>query len=277
MSTTVRIGTSGYSFEDWRGILYPHSLRSKDMLNFYASRFDTVELNYTYYAMPKRHSSQKMVEQVPPGFQFFIKANKSFTHEYTLGAADDFLKGIEPFPNAGMLGGLLFQFPRSFQNTKENRDYIKQVVQRFADLSPSIEFRHRSWAARFVWNYFTEKNLTLVIPDVPDLPELYPAVITATSDTGYIRFHSRNSDLWYAGKAQRYDYNYSEDELKKWLPLLDTIAKRSPTIYTFFNNCHRGQAALNALAFQELIEKAGTFTTLSKQQNIDNIQGGLWT
>jgi uncharacterized protein YecE (DUF72 family) len=272
----VRIGTSGYSFDAWRGEFYPMDVTKKGMLNHYASIFDTVELNYTFYGLPMRRTSKNMIQQVPDDFTFIFKANQSFTHRFDLTHASTFLSGIDPIVEAGCFGGLLFQFPAAFKNTTTNRDYVKRIVRQFSEYALSIEFRHCTWDAPFVRRYFEDNGLCLVIADVPEISYLYPRIVASTSDVSYVRFHSRNADLWNAGK-QRYDYDYSQDELKEWLPLLSTMAERSPTIYAFFNNCYRGQAALNAEAFKEIIRNAdGPLKIPETKQAMESIQGGLW-
>ena len=129
----VHIGTSGYSFKDWVGPYYPEGTKSGDMLEAYARDFDSVEVNYTYYRMPSEKTSAGMVKKTPDGFQFFVKAHKTATHERDLAGTDGFLAALAPMRSEGKLSGILFQFPQGFKNTEENRKYLRSVTEEFGD------------------------------------------------------------------------------------------------------------------------------------------------
>ena len=242
----VHIGTSGYSFKDWVGTFYPEKFSSQKMLPFYAGEFDTVEVNFTYYRMPAEKTIAGMTKRTPPGFQFFVKAHGSMTHEGDLSGRDDFLAALSPMKGEGKLAGLLFQFPQSFKNTEENRRYLRAVAEEFAPENIAVEFRDRSWAADPVYGFLEGAGLSFVSVDEPQVSTLFPPVGMATSDVGYLRFHSRDGSKWYRGGAERYDYDYSEEELREWLPKLEEIARRASVLFIYFNNCHKGQAAENA-------------------------------
>jgi uncharacterized protein YecE (DUF72 family) len=253
------VGTSGYSFKDWQGTFYPATMSSRGMLPFYATHFDTVEVNFTYYRMPSARTCGGMAEKTPDGFQFFVKAHQSFTHEQDLAGKRAFLDGIAPMTESGKLAGLLFQFPQSFKNNAENREYLARVAGEFAG-GPSVtavEFRDNSWARPPVYTFLEERGLSIVAVDEPRISTLFPPEAVVSSDTGYVRFHSRNGENWYKGMAERYDYLYSEQELKEWVPRLKTIGKRAKKVFVYFNNCHGGQAAENARAMKRVIEEEG--------------------
>jgi uncharacterized protein YecE (DUF72 family) len=254
---TVRIGTSGYSFKDWLGTFYPSTLASGKMLSFYAVQFDTVEVNFTYYRMPTARTMQGMANKTPDGFRFFVKAHQSFTHKGDLSGSSEFLNGIAPMEESGKLAGLLFQFPQSFKNGEGTRQFLAEVGKTFAKFPVAIEFRDRSWDSTPVYKFLEDNGLTFVAVDEPAISTLFPRKAAATSDIGYVRFHSRNGANWYEGSVKRYDYLYSDAELKEWLPLFETIAQRAKNVFVYFNNCHRGQAAQNAKEMRELLKQAG--------------------
>jgi len=228
------------------------------MLAFYATQFDTVEVNFTYYRLPTARTMAAMAGKTPRGFTFFVKAYEAFTHKKDLADKTAFLDGVAPMQEAGKLAGLLFQFPQSFKNEAENRQYLARIAMEFRGHDCAVEFRDRSWAAEPVYTFLGEQGLSIVAVDEPAISTLFPRDAVVSGDVGYVRFHSRDGAKWYKGMAERYDYSYSEKELKDWVPKIETIAKRAQRLYAFFNNCHRGQAADNAQALKRILGQAGT-------------------
>ena len=249
----IRIGTSGYSFKDWIGPFYPERTPSAKMLELYAREFDTVEVNFTYYRMPSERTIEGMVKHTPSEFRFIVKAHKSFTHEQDLAGKDEFIAGIAPMEKAGKLSGLLFQFPQTFKNTEANRGFLSAIAEGFRK-NIAVEFRDRSWANPAVYQFLESAGIALVSVDEPLISTLFPNIGIATSDMGYVRFHSRDGSKWYKSGAERYDYLYSDEELREWLPKLRAIAQRARNIYIYFNNCHAAQAVKNARRMKELIK-----------------------
>ncbi len=171
--THVRIGTSGYNYEGWRGVLYPHNLKTADMLSFYASKFDTVEINTSFYGIPSKSSAKRMISRVPQGFEFFVKANQEFTHKGNLQDVTSYLNWIEPFQDSQCLAGVLFQFPAAFVNSQSNWSHISRLRSEFRDVPMAIEFRHVSWSKPDVLTFLSDQNLTHVVADLPEIPYLY--------------------------------------------------------------------------------------------------------
>ncbi len=262
------IGTSGYSFGDWVGPFYPPGTPPEAMYDYYARHFAAVELNFTYYRMPTQAMMAKFAHIAPDRFRFWVKANQETTHKHNRAAAAAFIDGLLPLTESGKLAGVLLQFPQSFHRTVANRKYLAATLE---DLSLSgltgvsraepaaplvaVEFRHRSWAAPAAVDGLSQRGAVLVVPDVPDLPGLYHSPPAATGPVGYLRLHSRNPDYWYAGGAKRYDYNYSDLELTELAAAWSDPALGLTTLYTFFNNCHRGQAADNADRFAQIVSR----------------------
>lgn len=247
------VGTSGYSFEDWLGVFYPTRVSRRDMLTYYVRSFETVEINYSFYSMPTVRTLERLAKDSPPGFQFWIKANQQISHEGQPQLVEPFLDSLYPLSDNGKLAGVLLQFPQSFHRTVPNRKYLATLVEGFQQAPLAVEFRHRSWTHPDVAMGLRRANLSLVVPDVPPLKGLYICPAAATNRTGYLRLHSRNADKWYAGPADRYDYNYSEEELREVLSDWDQLDDEVDTVYAFFNNCHSGQAAQNAQAFRRIL------------------------
>ena len=250
------VGTSGYSFSDWVGEFYPEWTDSKEMLDRYVEHFEAVELNFSYYRVPTAEMLENIARKTPEGFAFWIKGNQKTTHEQDRSIADEFLSALAPLRESGKLAGVLLQFPQAFHRTVENRKYLSAAIGDFASVPLAVEFRHYSWENDSTVKGLRDRNVTLVIPDVPDLRGLYrPQAPVVTSEIGYLRLHSRNSEKWYAGGAKRYDYDYSLSELTGILSQWSSLESEVDKIYTFFNNCHRGQAARNSEAFRRLLEQ----------------------
>ena len=249
------VGTSGYSFADWVGGFYPPGTRRSEMFSYYAGRFEAVELNFTYYRMPVAGTLERIAGRSPPGFVFWVKANRRTTHEADRSAASEFIDNLAPLRETNKLAGVLLQFPQSFHRTTEARMYLAATVEDFAAVPLAVEFRHRSWENPATFAALRERGVTLVIPDVPALEGLFRPSIAATTSRGYHRLHSRDASKWYAGGAERYDYSYSEEELRAFIEAWEGLAGALEEVYVFFNNCHGGQAAENAEAFRRIINQ----------------------
>ena len=247
------VGTSGYSFADWVGPFYPPGTRQREMLRYYVQRFQTVELNFTFYRMPSASTLDRIARASPAGFEFWVKANQQLTHQRDRSGCGEFLQNLQPLRDSGKLAGVLLQFPQSFHRTIASRKYLAAALADMQSAPLAVEFRHRSWEHPSTLEGLRERNVTLAVPDAPELADLYHSPPAATTRTGYVRLHSRDAGKWYAGAADRYDYSYSEAELKAvandWSELADQVDR----VYAFFNNCHRGQAAANAEAFRRIV------------------------
>jgi len=254
----VHVGTSGYSFKDWVGPFYPPGTRPAQQLEFYARAFDCLEVNVTYYRVPDAKLLSGMERRTPPGFALIVKLHADITHKRSRDPAIDaaFRSAVQPLHDAGKMHGLLAQFPWGFRNTQENRAYVAGLRQRFGDERIFVEFRRDEWAVPAVFDFLHDLRLGWVCVDEPALPGLVPPVAVATTDAAYVRLHGRNAHDWYAagaGGADRYDYAYAESELRLWADKVHALARRTQETFVFFNNCHGGQAPVNARAFQGLL------------------------
>ncbi len=247
------VGTSGYSFRDWVGTFYPAGTSGKEMFAHYASHFQTVELNFTFYNRQPGRTLERMAARAPDGFDFWVKANQELTHKGNLAAAEGFCEQVEPMRASGKMAGLLLQFPQSFHRTAEARKYLAELTDSLGETPLAVEFRHCSWDNPATVAGLADRGVTLVVPDVPAIDGLYRAGPVATTPVGYLRLHSRNADLWYAGAAERYDYSYTDQQLADIVKAWGDVEASAQRIYAFFNNCHRGQAAQNAEAFRRIL------------------------
>lgn len=253
----ILIGTSGYSYKDWKPVFYPESLKPEMFLSYYAETFPFVELNFSYYRQPNPEMTETMVEKTGKDFLFTIKAHQSLTHDRKNNweqEADVFKKGIAPLCEASKLGGILLQFPFSFHRTPGNRRYLAELTGRFESYPLFVEFRNTDWHVDEVYSSLLERNIGIVNTDNPELGSLPEKTALATSDKGYIRFHGRNNDAWWGGdNVSRYDYLYSEEELHGWIERIQKILEKAAVLYIAFNNHHKGQAVRNALQLRNLL------------------------
>ncbi len=254
----IRVGTSGYDYLEWRGGFYPEELPRKEFLRFYSGIFRTVELNYTYYRQPNAESMATLARQTPATLDFSVKANQSLTHEVNEGSVGEdikaFRQGIEPLHKAGRLCAVLMSFPFSFHYRPPERTYLSWLLGELEDLPLVVEFRSIDWYTARVIDGLKERRVGICTVDEPLLPGLPPVSDLVTSDLAYIRFHGRNVETWWSGdSATRYDYLYSESELKGWKPRIGAMMEQAKKLRVFFNNHRSGQATTNARDLQRLL------------------------
>jgi uncharacterized protein YecE (DUF72 family) len=254
----IAVGTAGFSYADWRGPFYPPTLPQGQMLSRYATRFQAVELDYTYYRMPTARTLQSMVNRTGAGFTFCVKAHREMTHErpeepeVVAGKFAEFLTAIAPLQTASRLGCVLLQFPWAFRPTVESSAYLKQCAGLLQGTPAVVEFRNAEWVQPDVLPRLTgllaELNLGFCCVDEPRLKGLMPPLVLASGNIGYVRFHGRNAAKWWTHDvaSERYDYLYNEAELTEWAEKIKRLAGEVEKTYVFFNNCHAGQAASNA-------------------------------
>lgn len=254
----ILVGTAGYSYEDWIGTFYPEGIDKKEMLSFYARAFPFTEVNSSYYRMPNRFMFYHMQEKTPENFQFVVKAHKSLTHERedNAGQFAEFKEALKPLIEVNKFGCILAQFPTSFRNRDENRDYLREFRDRLGELPVVVEFRHEDWIDENVFELLEDEKLGFVCVDEPRFKTLLPPEVRVTSEIGYIRFHGRNFKKWWHHKEthERYDYLYSEEELQEWVPRIKKIAAKTEKTFVSMNNHYRGQAAINGRMLQEMLD-----------------------
>jgi uncharacterized protein YecE (DUF72 family) len=253
----IKIGTSGFSYPEWRGVFYPGKLPQREMLAFYAQHFPAVEINSTYYHIPSARNMAAMATRAAGRLAFSVKAHQDMTHtRENLGdVLPAFQEAIQPLREAGLLGCVLLQFPFSFKSTRANAEFLRREIGELRPDPVVVEFRHRSWTTEETFGLLGELRAGYCCVDEPRLPNLPPPVVRATAPIAYVRFHGRNRQKWWthAEAWERYDYLYSEAELREWLPKIQALAGEAETCYAFFNNHARGQAVTNAQMLTQLL------------------------
>ncbi len=254
----ILTGTSGYSFRDWSGTVYPGELSPQDWLNWYSQHLSLVELNFTFYRMPDKQALSKLQSRVPRGFRFSVKAHRSLTHDRADSwkeNATHLRQALQPMIDSGSLVSTLFQFPYSFKYSIENRRYLADLLEVCENTRPAVEFRHTDWIRTRVLDGLTERNAAIVCPDLPPLRNLPRFRPRATSSIGYLRLHGRNTEHWWTGTNEsRYYYRYSDSELHNIADNALTIADEVDTIVIAFNNHFAGNAFHNALQLQTILD-----------------------
>ena len=300
----IRIGTCSWADEALSKHWYPKGLAAGERLPYYAEHFDTVEVDSTYYRLPAEEMVRRWAERTPDGFVMHVKAFGLMTrHPVKLESlppdlrdeapTDDkgrverpprefrgevfrrFLEALEPLRSAGKLGGILFQFPSYVVFKDRSLEYLQWAKEQLGDNELLVEFRHVSWFdddhRDETLRFLEELGATNVIVDSPRIEgakNVAQTVLALTSPTAYVRFHGRNAETWNkrgGSASERFDYLYSDEELKEWVGPLRELAEQAEQAYAFFNNNatspdgrggRMAQAAANAKALQRLLQSA---------------------
>src|SRR5947209_7085157 len=230
----VRIGCSGWQYDSWRGGLYADREPKRRWLELYAQRFDTVEVNSTFYRLARREAVAGWVAQTPPGFEFAVKASRYLTHIRRLVDIEEgirrFYEPLEPLLDAGRIGPVLWQLPENFHRDDGRLGGLLELL---PEGLHTIEFRHPSWFVPEVMELLRSRGIALTIGDHPSRPFQSHE---ATTDWRFIRFH-------YGARGRA--GNYSPTEIAQWA---DRIARwrREQVVYAYFNNDWNSYAPANA-------------------------------
>jgi uncharacterized protein YecE (DUF72 family) len=206
----IWVGTSGYSYPDWVGPVYPEGTRPNRLLAYYATQFPLVELNFTFYRPPTPEMLARLGDQVPDGFQFLVKVPRSVSHEEKPLDLPLFRRAVEELRRRGHLLGLLCQLPQASHYTRRRLEWLDWLGGELHDYRLAFEFRHRSWARPDLTAWLAERRLDLVAVDAPALPQLFPSGLVQSGSRIYVRLHSRNGDNWYLSDRERYDFHYDD-------------------------------------------------------------------
>jgi uncharacterized protein YecE (DUF72 family) len=315
VAAPIRIGTCSWADESLTRYFYPPGVKSaEERLRYYTDRFDTVEANSTYYRLPDEHMVERWAERTPDGFVMHVKAFGAMTRhavkaeqlptdlreeaplddkgrlerpsrEFRAELFRRFHEALEPLRSSGKLGGILMQFPPYVVPRPSSFEYLEWAQERLGGDEMLVEFRHASWfddERRTDTLAFLESHgMTHVIVDAPRTGgrNVLPTVVATTTPTAYVRFHGRNAATWNKrtrSAAERFDYLYSEEELRELVPPLADLSERAETVYAMFNNNGRStmppvptlespaeegttvaQAPVNAQMLRQLLEREG--------------------
>lgn len=259
----IRVGPAGWQYPDWNGTFYPpRKPRGFDALQYTSSYFDVIEVNSTFYRVPGREMCRSWAERTAalPAFRFTLKAHRLFTHTNENPAPvafDDFKKAIDPLLADEKLQAILLQFPWSFKPDDRCRKRLQGLVHDFRPFPLAIEVRHGDWMAGEGRQFLESLNTTVCGVDQPVIGNsVAPFTHIAGAAGAYFRFHGRNYKTWFArnvGRDARYDYSYSEKELRDWIGVLKSAAESAQNVTVIMNNHFRGQAPANAFELMAML------------------------
>lgn len=264
-------------------------------LGYYASWFDTVEVDSTFYGLPTERVARLWAERTPPGFTFHVKAFGMLTRHgvrpeqlpaplrtaFTLdldrygrithpnpqlrqAAFDWYSAALEPLRASGKLGLTLLQFPPYFTAKEINRSYVEHVTGLLAPDLVAVEFRHSSWVQPeelpTTLSLLDRIGASFVCVDEPrlDSSTVLPPMTAVTSDVAYVRFHGRNSTTWNARvdtASERFRYDYTMEELAEWVSPIRRLREDARATYVMFNNCYSDYAPRNARQLMTLLDE----------------------
>jgi len=272
-TSQIYVGTAGWSYKDWEGIVYPAQIKkSQHPVEYMARYVDVLEINTSFYGHIKPEWGKlwcRLARAVNPQFLFTAKLNRAFTHSpiavlestsaETIRATEDDERlakdGLASIAVENMLGAVLAQFPISFKNTNANRDQVESVIGKFKDFPLVIEVRHNSWTNEGTLRYFAEKGVAFCNIDQPRLGKAVTPSEHVTAPLAYVRLHGRNYDQWFDSDSRndRYNYLYTDPELRGWKTRVDAIAEKAQKTFVIANNHFEGKAAVNALQLKNMI------------------------
>ncbi len=233
----VRVGCSGWVYKHWRGDFYPSDLPQKRWFEHYATHFDTVEINASFYRVPLPTTFHGWREKAPPGFRYAVKVNRFITHmKKLLDCQEPLVQFLDlARPLGEKLGPLLYQLPPSLHR---DADRLEQFLQRLpGDLDQVVEFRHKSWYDEEIFNLLDRYGIGFVSHDLKGL--VSPR--WASGRVAYVRFH---------GTGGKYRGRYSEDQVADWADWLRQQQAAGRSCWAYFNNDIGGDAIRDALAMK---------------------------
>lgn len=255
----IRIGVAGWSYPDWRGIVYPDA--KTDMLSYVAQFVDLIEINSTFYRPALSRDSQIWLQRTAsmPDFFFTAKLHQDFTHSgvFEDSFVREFKDGLAPLLEAHKLKQLLAQFRFDFDDTAENRLRIEKIYGTFSGLCPlALEFRHRSWQEPPAIEFLSDLRVSICSLDYPVGPESFnPDKPLLTGPHGYFRMHGRNADKWFSrsSRDEMYNYFYKPDELEEILRKVERLAQHCESCVVIANNHYKGAELANAIQLRAML------------------------
>ena len=237
-------GCAGWSYKEWIGPLYDPD---KSMLQQYASVFDTVELNSSFYKSPDEGTILGLTRYTKRGFMFSAKINQKFTHDLRLklndetqGQLENFVQLFDPLLTQDRLGCFLIQLPPSLRRNNELLESFLAALPHRYDYV--VEFRHKSWLDDNTWRTLSKYETAYCIVDEP----LLPPEVHVTSPIGYIRWHGHGQRPWY-------NYRYTQQQLQDWVPKVKEIHENAKKTFGIFNNHFHGYAPENCVQIMDML------------------------
>lgn len=261
MSTSLYIGTAGWAYPHWNGVVFPRA--HPHPLEQLATTFGAVEINSSFYQPLKPEVVRLWIRKAEanPDFKFTAKLHQRFTHARIIeeGEVKVFKDGLKPLQKSGKLGALLMQFPWSFRFTSENREFFIRLRRSFSEFPLVAEMRHSSWMSEEAVGTFLDYRIGFCNIDQPEYTRAMPPTAFLTSGIGYIRLHGRNPTNSLgafnpaAPRNRQHDYLYSEPELAEWVTRITHVSRFADSTFVIFNNDAEAKSVVNALQLQEML------------------------
>jgi uncharacterized protein YecE (DUF72 family) len=239
----IRIGCSGWNYRHWRGLFYPEGLAQKKWFAFYAEHFDTVEINNSFYRLPKAETFEKWRDEAPPGFCYAVKANRFLTQAKKLKECEEPLaRMMAPFRALGdRLGPILYQLPPRFRINLERLESFLKLLPR--DVVSVFEFREKSWHVPETLALLDRYGASFCVHDMPgSASERWTA-----GPIAYLRFHGGEGKYW--GR-------YSDEGLLSWTDWTVAQAKAGRPVWAYFNNDIHAHAIHDAQTLKAMVAQA---------------------
>lgn len=238
----IYIGTSGWSYAHWEGVIYPHGLPPRERLARYMGHFGTAELNASYYRWPGERTFAGWRRRLPPGFRLSVKAPGLLTHRRRLYGPEAWVERLaRAMSQLGERAGVvLVQLPPTLPYDHARLDYFLGCLP--PGLRVACEFRHPSWHRDEVFNLLERSGAAYCVMSGAGLP----CVLRATAPFVYLRLHGPSHDWLYAG-------SYSDDDLRWWADRIGEWAGQGREVWAYFNNDGEGNAVRNALALRHFV------------------------
>ena len=258
MAGQIYIGIAGWSYPDWKGIVYTSS--KIDKLEYVSGFVDCLEINSTFYRPPFEKTTKSWLDKTSKRQDFFFtaKLHRSFTHEGKIDAeiVKYFHKGFEPFLEAGKLKHLLVQFRYDFDDTSRNRQHLTEIVRNFSGaFNLAVEVRHKSWQMPNALGFLEGLGVSVCNLDYPTTWNSFDIQQYTIGRNGYFRMHGRNAEKWFskAGRDETYNYYYNEKELTQIKDRVNELARAFKTLTVITNNHYKGAELANALELKCLL------------------------
>jgi uncharacterized protein YecE (DUF72 family) len=271
----IFIGTAGFSYKDWEGIVYPPDLKKRKVhpLEYLAQFIDCCEINTSFYGHIRPNVGKDWCRKavaVNPKFLFTAKLFQGFTHVprgskapspfmLAVNLEEEKLarEGLDSIAEEGRLGAVLLQFPVSFKNADDTRDYLFNLISKFKTYPLVLEIRHESWNQPEILARLAEAGVGFCNIDQPRLGKSLRGTQHATAPVGYVRLHGRNYKEWFQAdnRNDRYNYLYKPKELEGWKEKITHIAQETDQTFVVANNHYEGQAVVNALELKSKLEE----------------------
>ena len=242
----IYIGTSGWSYAHWQGVLYPSGLPNREWLAYYVQHFQTVEVNRTFYRWPRAATFAHWARRLPPGFCLSVKAPRGLTHGARLQAPDTWLSRIQSSlqPLGEKRGALLVQLPPDLPCDLPRLEAFLHRLPA-TGLRVAVEFRHPSWHLEAVFQRLERYQVAYTVMSGANLP----CILRATAPFVYLRLHGPDPQWLYTG-------SYSEADLGWWAERIDEWARQGRDVLAYFNNDGDGHAVRNAWRLQQRVNEA---------------------